>query len=288
MFNYFKNSFNFSAFNSSLKANKFKPIFEELNQKYPKGSDPWGLNIRKSIKSLEKIYPFYKHYFKVRVLGKENVEDKAYMVVSNHTGQIAIDGMLISTAFVLEVFPPRILRPMAERFITSIPFIGSWAAQGGAVLGDRQNCINLLKKGQSILVFPEGVKGIAKSTKDYYKLQNFTKGFYRICAKLGVEILPVSVVGAEEFFPYVYQAKYLANIIGIPALPISANFIPLPSPVDIHIGKPIRIPQKISHDSSDAEITKEVKKIENAIEEMLKEGLKKRRPFFANQNLKDK
>jgi 1-acyl-sn-glycerol-3-phosphate acyltransferase len=287
MFDDLKNSFNFDAFKSPLKSEEFKPVMDELHKKYPKGEDPWGLNIKKSIKSLEKIYPLYKHYFKVRVSGKENVEDKPYMVVSNHTGQIAIDGMLISTAFVLEVFPPRILRPMAERFITCIPFVGSWAAQGGAVLGDRQNCINLLKKGQSILVFPEGVKGIAKSTKDFYKLQHFTKGFYRICAQLGVEILPISVVGAEEFFPYVYQAKSIASMMGLPALPLSANFIPLPSPVDIHIGKPITIPKEITQNSSDEDITKEVKKVEDAIEVMLKEGLRNRRPFFANQTQED-
>jgi 1-acyl-sn-glycerol-3-phosphate acyltransferase len=283
MFNYFKNSFVFKAFSASPRDQKFKEITHELHKIYPKGEDPWGLNIKKSIKSLEKIYPLYKHYFKVRVFGKENVSDKPYMIVSNHTGQIAIDAMLICTAFVVDVSPPRILRSMVERFFTNLPFVGSWAAEGGSVLGDRQNCINLLEKGQSILVFPEGVKGIAKSTKDYYQLQEFTKGFYRICAQLGVEIIPVSVIGAEEFFPYVYQAKSLAKMIGLPALPVSANFIPLPSPVDIHIGKPISIPKELSQDSSDEYISKEIKKVETAIENMITEGLKNRRPFFANQ-----
>jgi 1-acyl-sn-glycerol-3-phosphate acyltransferase len=283
MLDYLKNSFNFKILKSSFKSKEFTPIVESLHKKYLHNEDPWGLNIKKSINSLENIYPIYKHYFKTRVFGQENVQDKPYMVVSNHTGQIAIDGMLICSAFVLDVFPPRILRPMVERFFTSIPFLGAWAAEGGSVLGDRQNCISLLEKGQSILVFPEGVKGIAKSTKDFYQLQNFTKGFYRICAQLGVEILPISVIGAEEFFPFVYQAKSIAKAVGLPALPISANFLPLPSPIDIHIGKPISIPPELTQDSSDNEINQEVKNIEETIQEMIKQGLKKRRPFFANQ-----
>lgn len=282
MFEYFKNSFNFKAFERSFDDEEFHLIIDTLHKKYPQGEDPWGLNINKAIKSLKNIYPLYKHYFKVRVFGKENVKDKPYMIVSNHTGQIAIDGMLICSAFVLEVSPPRILRPMVERFFTSIPFVGSWAAEGGSVLGDRQNCLNLLEKEQSILVFPEGVRGIAKSTKDFYQLQNFTKGFYRICAQKGIDILPVSVIGAEEFFPYVYQAKTIAKMMGLPALPLSANFIPLPSPVDIHIGKPISIPKELSQDSSDESIDIQVKKIEQVIAEMVKEGLAMRRPFFAN------
>ncbi len=282
--NIFENEFSFKSFESSLKGDGFDKILAALHEKYPDGEDPWGLSIHKTIKSLRSIHPIYKHYFKVRVIGKENVQDRPYMVVSNHSGQIAIDGMLICCAFILEVFPPRVLRPMVERFFTGIPFLGSWAASGGSVLGDRQNCLNLLERGQSILVFPEGVRGVAKSTSQYYQLQNFTNGFYRICAQMGVDILPLAVIGAEEFFPYVYQAKKLAKLVGLPALPISANLIPLPSPVDIYIGRPIKIPKALNQDSSDFKIREEVNKVEQTIQEMISKGLKKRRPFFTNQS----
>ena len=175
---------------------------------------------------MEYIFPFYEKYFNVRVHGKENVQDEPYMVVSNHTGQIAIDGMLITTAFASEIAPPRILRGMVERFFIKIPFVGSWAAEGGAVLGDRQNCINLLNNNESILVFPEGVRGISKSTKDFYKLQNFTRGFYRICCQTGTKILPVCTIGAEEFFPYVYQCP--RKIFGFTSNPLSSKLFPSP------------------------------------------------------------
>lgn len=260
---------------------KIDSAMEQLLKKYPSGEDPWGLNLEKARRNLEYIYPIYKNYFKVRLFGKEHVKDRPYIIVSNHSGQIAIDGMLISTAFATELKPARVLRSMVERFFTGLPFIGLWAQQGGAVLGDRHNCVQLLQKGESILAFPEGVRGVSKSTKDFYKLQKFTRGFFRMALTTQTAILPVAVIGAEEVFPYVVQAKGLAKKLGLPALPISANYVPLPSPIDIHIGEEFELP-KISPDASDKEIDEHVYEIEKKIKELLDNGLKNRRDFFAN------
>lgn len=262
---------------------KFNEIYQKLDEKYPHGSDAWGLNVKKAKRTLEVIYPLYKHYFKVRTFGTENIKDQNYMAISNHSGQIAIDAMLICTSFATEVDPPRILRSMVERFVTSLPFFGPWSAEGGSVLGDRQNCMNLLNRNQSVLVFPEGVRGIAKNPKDYYKIQSFTHGFYRLALAAKVPILPMAVIGAEEFFPFVYHAKPIAKALGLPALPLSANLIPLPSPVDIYIGEPIHPNQNLDANSPDKEIAEEVFKIEKIIQEMIRQGLKKRRPFWANR-----
>src|SRR5690606_15828429 len=95
-------------------------IFATLEKRYPNREDPWGLNLKRARKSLERVWPLYKHYFKVRTFGLENIEDRPYIVVANHSGQIAIDGMLICTTFAAEAKPARILRPMVERFFTGI------------------------------------------------------------------------------------------------------------------------------------------------------------------------
>lgn len=254
-------------------------IFDYLYQKYPE-QDPWGLSLKKARQTLRYVYPLYRDYFQVRVFGSEHVEDRPYIVTSNHSGQIAIDGMLISTAFATEITPPRILRAMVERFFVALPFVGTLAAEGGAVLGDRQNCLNLLKQNQSVLVFPEGVKGIAKNTSDYYKLQPFTRGFYRISLSSGVPILPVVVIGAEEFFPFVYHPMKLARLLHLPALPVSANYIPLPSPVDIHILPALEVPDGVNAESPDKVIDDYIFHIEKLMRDKIQEGLKTRRPFL--------
>ncbi len=264
------------------KSRQFDKIFQELRKKYPTGEDAWGLNLQATRKTLDRIWPFYQNYFQVRVFGKKNVPEGPCMIIANHSGQVAIDGLLISTAFVTEISQPRILRPMVERFFTAIPFINRWASEGGSVLGDRQNCINLLNRGESVLVFPEGVKGISKSTSEYYQLQKFTRGFFRLAVSANVPILPLSIIGAEEFYPLVYQARGLAKFLNLPALPITPHLIPLPSPVDIHIGAPYTPPKNLTYDSPDGLIDEHVAEIEKQIAHMISNGLKKRRPFWAN------
>ena len=205
------------------------------------------------------------------------------MVTSNHTGQIAIDGMLLSTAFVMDVFPPRILRPMVERFFTALPFIAPWAAEGGSVLGDRTNALNLLKKGQSVMVFPEGVKGITKSTHEFYKMKPFTRGFYRMCVPLRIpEIYQLQLLVRRKFFLGVHHPRMIQKALGLPDFPLSLNYFPLPSPIDIHIGEPIQIPKGLDQDSPDKDIDEQVFIVEKAIKDLIENGLNRRRPFFAN------
>ena len=184
-------------------------VYQDLRDRYGKNKDPWGLNPEKSKSTLKIATPLYRDYFKTRVFGAENVEDKPYIIVANHTGQIPFDGMIVTCAFLLDVFPPRVLRAMMERFVTTIPFFSAFVTQNGGVLGDRSNCNELLSRGESVLVFPEGVRGIAKNTSKYYQTQKFTKGFYRLALKNGVDILPIGVVGAEEFYPLTYHPRCL-------------------------------------------------------------------------------
>jgi 1-acyl-sn-glycerol-3-phosphate acyltransferase len=210
----------------------------------------------------------------------ENVRDKPYMIVSNHTGQVPIDAIIITMAFAYEFEKPRVIHTMIERFMAALPFIGDFTAQTGAILGDRDNCKWLLKQGESILVFPEGVRGINKGTKDFYKLQTFSNGFYRIALQAGIDILPISVVGAEEMFPVVFQAAKLAKKLGLPNLPLPLNLFPLPSPIDVYIGKPIPLAKGLSPDPTDKELRPHIYHIEKQIKRSIHKGLDHRRDFF--------
>lgn len=259
---------------------KITEIFEVLKERYKDYKDPWGFNLELCEKTLRKIVPLYRRYFRVRVFGSENVKDHSYVVVSNHTGQIPLDGMLITIAFLLDVTPPRVLRAMIERFMAQLPFIGDFTAQTGSILGDRANSAYLIDHGESILVFPEGVRGISKGTPDFYKLKHFSEGFYRVALQKKTPILPICVIGAEEMFPFVFHSEKLAQLLKVPAIPLTANLLPLPSPIDIYIGQEISIPENMQIEPSEKEIKENVFYIENTIKRLLVTGLKNRRPFF--------
>lgn len=275
-------------FSLTLPKKHLSDLIDFLKSRHQQSLDPFGLDLEFTKKVLASFYPFYRHYFKVRLKGKQHLKDKPYIIVSNHSGQIAFDGALISMAFALELNPPRLVRPMVERFVPSIPFIGQWFAACGAVLGDRENCLRLLKRGESVLVFPEGLEGVAKDTKDFYRLQKFTKGFLRMAIETGTEILPLAVIGAEECYPFVYHFRKLGKILKLPTLPITPTFpllgplgiLPLPSPIDIHIGKPISFP-KTSEEITEEMIDQHLHYVEKEINSMIKWGLSDKRSFYS-------
>jgi 1-acyl-sn-glycerol-3-phosphate acyltransferase len=259
---------------------KIRDAFGQLRERYQNYQDPWGFNLEKCEQALRQLMPVYRHYFKVRVFGQDHITDEPYIVVGNHSGQLPIDGMLLNMAFVLDIQPPRVLRAMIERFMAQMPFLGDLSAQTGSILGDRTNCQYLLDNGESILVFPEGVRGTSKSTVDYYRVQSFTQGFYRIALQKHTKILPVAIVGAEEMFPFVWQARAFAKALSLPAMPVSMNYWPLPSPIDIHIGRPLDVPADLSPDAPEKDIREQVLKVEGQVKKLLAVGLKHRRPFF--------
>ncbi|HXH32593.1 MAG TPA: lysophospholipid acyltransferase family protein [Bacteriovoracaceae bacterium] len=269
-----------SLFLSAEDDLKINEIFRSLRERYAGYQDPWGFNIELCERSLRRLIPVYRKYFKVRVFGEENVKDHSYIVASNHSGQIPLDGMLIIIAFLIDVAPPRVLRAMVDRFMAKLPFIGDYSAQTGAILGERRNCEFLIDHGESILVFPEGLKGITKNTSEFYKLRPFSEGFYRTALQKKTPILPVCVIGAEEMYPFVFHAKSLAKFLRLPTLPLTANLIPLPSPIDIYIGPEIEIPPTLEAEASDKEVKEKVYEVEHTIKRMLIQGLKNRRPFL--------
>lgn len=264
----------------------YTDIFEFLDERYFENKDPWGMDHQVIKSSLKMVWFLYHSYFRVRLFGADKVQDRPYMVVANHTGQIALDGMLLYCAFLTQIHPPRVLRAMVERFIPTLPFFGHFIASGGAILGDRQNCKYLMERGESLMVFPEGVRGVAKNTPDFYQVQSFSSGFYRMALIQHTPIIPCAIIGCEEMYPYVYQARGLATRLGLPALPLSASLLlgplgllPLPSPVDIILGDPIELPADLHVDSHDKEIEAQVTEIEATIRAMVAEGLRNRRPF---------
>ena len=278
-----------------IPQNQLDAIKANLYEFYSDRPDPWGLDINHALRYLRVLYPLYKSYFKVRTFGVENVSSDQYIFVGNHTGQIAFDAVLVSMSGVLDLKPPRILRGMIERWMAGLPFISRVAAESGSILGDRRNSQYLLEHGESLLVFPEGVKGIAKNTKDFYKMKDFSQGFMRMALQTETSILPLAVVGAEEFYPYVHHFKFIEKLFKLPAIPITPllpilgplSLLPLPAPVDIYYGKPIELPKGVTHDSSDEVIDSCVAKVQEEVDKMVTEGLKKKRPFLEKYSLKD-
>lgn len=211
------------------------------------GYDPFGFNLETAERALRIVRVLYRDYFRVQVHGMERVPDRRVIVIANHGGQVPVDAMMLATAFMLDHDPPRLVRGMVERWVPGLPWFSTLFTRCGQVVGDPANAEELLRRDQSLMVFPEGVKGISKSWFKRYQLQSFGTGFVRLALETRTTILPVGIVGSDDIFPAFTSSRRLGRLIGAPAFPLTPTWpwfgalglVPLPVRISIHVGEPI-------------------------------------------------
>jgi len=244
------------------------------------GFDPFGLS-RDSIARVMTFARFlYRRYFRAEAHGIEHLPASGRVVlVSNHSGQLPFDGLVIGTACFLEPEQPRLVRAMVEFFVPTVPFASYLFARWGQITGTPENCRRLLASDECVLVFPEGARGISKPFSKRYQLADFGTGFMRLALESGAPIVPVAVIGAEEQAPAI-NIKPLARLLGVPALPLVPYppFIaPVPLPVKyrLYFGEPMRFTG-----DPDDDLSEQVKTVRNRIESMIHMGLRGRKHVF--------
>ncbi len=195
------------------------------------------------------VRPLYRSWFRVEVSGLENVpSDAGALVVANHSGVIALDSLMTQVALHDEHPAHRHLRMLGANLVFQTPFIGELARKAGHTLACHPDAERLLSAGELVGVWPEGFKGIGKPFSQRYKLQRFGRGgFVTAALRTGAPIIPTAIVGAEETYPMIGNAKSLARVLGLPYFPVTPTFpwlgpmgmLPLPSKWFIHFGEPI-------------------------------------------------
>lgn len=226
----------------------------------------------------------YKQYFRTEVHGIENVPDGRVMLISNHSGQLPLDGLAIGASMLLESPRPRFVRSMVEKWTATLPFVAQFFPRVGQVVGVPENCIRLLEHDEAVLVFPEGSRGISKTFDQRYKLTDFGLGFMRMALAARAPIVPVAVIGAEEQYISVANLQRIARVFGMPALPVMpqlllpGGFLPLPTKYRIYFGAPLAF--EGDPDDEDAAIEAHVQVVRSHVQSMINRGLKQRRAIF--------
>jgi len=211
-------------------------------------ADPFGFDPAFRRRVVPAFRLLHDRYWRVEVSGARHVPAHGpALLVANHSGALPFDGAMIVTA--LELHCQRALRFLYDRFVENLSPVAMFYRKVGGVVANRDNATALLRSGEPVLLFPEGVAGVAKPFTDRYRLRPFSAGFARIALALDVPIVPVAVVGAEEIYPVVGRAEGVGRLFGIPYLPVTPFFpflgllgaLPLPTKWFIRFGKPIRL-----------------------------------------------
>ncbi|WP_328329804.1 MULTISPECIES: lysophospholipid acyltransferase family protein [unclassified Streptomyces] len=195
------------------------------------------------------VRPLYEKYFRVEVKGIENIpSDGGALVVANHSGTLPLDGLMLQVAVHDHHPAERHLRLLAADLVFMLPVVNELARKAGHTLACAEDAERLLQRGEVVGVMPEGFKGIGKPFADRYKLQRFGRGgFVSTALRAGVPIVPCSIVGAEEIYPMIGNAKTVARLLGFPYFPVTPTFpwlgplglVPLPTKWTIQFGEPI-------------------------------------------------
>jgi len=266
-------------------ADRFAKAPIQLNEY---GFDPFGFNPQEAARILLPAVLMYKYWFRVETFDIDRVPSGRVLLIANHAGQMPYDGMMLSTAMLLEADPPRVCRGMGEFFIWRMPFMSVAAARGGTMSGTPENCIALLEREACVMVFPEGARGINKPYSKAYQLQGFGLGFMRLALETQTPIVPVAVVGSEEQQPGFANFQGVADTLGLPSLPITATFpllgpagllFALPVKYRMYFGEPLTFEGHASDE--DAVMQERVDVVRDSIHTMFERGLAERSGIFS-------
>jgi len=202
-------------------------------------------------------------YFKPELVNGTNLPEGGAMLVANHSGMFAWDGL--SVGYTIWKETGRAFLGVGHTLFDKSNFLKSI----GAIGGDRDLVVKLLKEDRYVFAFPGGIKETTKPFWKRYKVQHeggFAPGNYGyllVALEAKKPVVPLGVVGAEEthiqlgdvkpYFDSVISRTYsrLPSVVQKKAkrykeiwdvskrVPIMLNLIPFPSKITVLAGEPI-------------------------------------------------
>lgn len=149
-------------------------------------------------------YPLLKWVFKPQLLGLENLPDEPALFVGNHA-LFATDGAILAPVMWRET--GRFLRGLGDRFLWN-RFTEDFLLQQGAALAHPRVCGALMESGADLMVFPGGTFEATKTQSQRYTLQWRQRyGFIRMAAQHGYPIVPMAIVGPDEFYDHLIEGR---------------------------------------------------------------------------------
>ena len=249
--------------------------------------DPFDLDLPFRRAWLRPLRILFDHYWRIDVSGLEHVPDTGpALIAANHSGAIPADAFMLAVALELRK-PPRCLRVLYDRFVDALPLIGPLYRRLGAFPASFPNSEMMLRRGELVGLFPEGIAGVEKRFTERYRLRPFKTGAARLALRTGAPIVPVAIVGAEEAYPVVARLYRVGGLVGLPWIPITPTFplcgvagaVPLPSKWHMHFCPPIFAPEADGRPEDDI-VAETTARLREALATGVADLLAKRRGIF--------
>jgi 1-acyl-sn-glycerol-3-phosphate acyltransferase len=254
-------------------------------------TDEFGWDRRFS-ETIEPLLQFlYAVWWRVEATGTEHVPSEGpALIVANHSGVLPYDALMVQLAIRQEHPARRLCRMLALDMFALLPVLAPLLAKSGSVRANPDNAERLLRQGELLGVFPEGVKGVGKYYRERYRLARFGRGgFVRIALRTGTPIIPCAVVGAEEIHPVIAKADWLGKPFGLPYFPLTPTFpwlgplgvVPLPTKWSIDFGEPLAFDEHGPEEADDPILVNRIsEEVRQTIQRMIDGRLARRRSVW--------
>jgi long-chain acyl-CoA synthetase len=179
-----------------------------------------------------------------RVTGLENLDNllPPFLLSANHTSHL-------DTPLVLKVLPREFTSKLAVAAAADYwfanPVIGGFTAlllnsfpmaRRGNVRPSLEHTVDLIDRGWSVLIFPEGTRSLRG------ELQPFKSGVGLLAVELGVPVVSIHIRGAYQVLP-------------------KGARTPRRGPVDVTIGPPVRFPPGMNHSQATQQLEQEIHRL---------------------------
>jgi 1-acyl-sn-glycerol-3-phosphate acyltransferase len=220
-------------------------------------------------------------YWRIEARGLEHVPRQgAAVLAGTHRGFMPWDAVMALHLLMRET--GRIPRFLTHPGLLKFSLIANFMTRLGGVLACQESADRVLKSGQLLGVYPEGVQGAFALYREAYQVRRFGhRDFVKMALRHRVPIIPFVNVGSAEALPVFAQIKsrFWTRHTDWPCLPISTfPFVPVPLPSKWHIRflPPVHLehqygPEAAHDDSVVRKISGEVRsQMQQAIDELLR------------------
>jgi 1-acyl-sn-glycerol-3-phosphate acyltransferase len=221
------------------------------------------------------VLEIVRRYLRVEVEGLENIPRRGRALIApNHSGAVGFDAAILGH----EIHKgtkriPRILT--LWKFFEIFPPFAPLARKVGWVEATTESGLQMLRRNNLLVVFPEGESGSFKPSSERYRLQKFRTGFARMAILTGSPIVPCVITGAEETHINLGTLRFARGI----KIPLPFNLLPLPAKWRIRFLTPIDLSEYSKEDAADKD---KMEALANRIQTQMQTALTaelKRRPY---------
>jgi 1-acyl-sn-glycerol-3-phosphate acyltransferase len=229
----------------------------------PEAHEPFDPGFGRGL--VEQVFdPLLDHYFRPRLLGRQRIPERGPVILApNHSGNaFPYDAMILDSLLWKRdgLAPERKFRSLFEKELSQTwwmrPFglDDFWRRCGGVDI-TFDNFERMIQRGDRLIYYPEGVRGIGKGFNRRYQLQRFHTSFAVLAMRHRVPVVPVHVVNAEWIVPFSFtlrpvdrlmQRLFHVPFLPLPAAPLGILFpwawwMALPARLVFVVGEPIDV-----------------------------------------------